>query len=98
MIYVDILNDSAPPPRHLLPCSEELLPRLDRQMSAFWPGLLWSKSILPIDDAFQEPSTPLSGALTILQNVFVSTLAAGGPERPQGRTYLRTEGKPFYFL
>lgn len=31
--------------------------RVDRQVLAFCPGLLWSENVLPIDSAFQEHPT-----------------------------------------
>lgn len=95
---------SASPLRHPSPCSEMLafqalgrcMLGLDRQVSAFRPGLPWS-SVLPIDDAFQEP----------LPTVWCPPHSAKCPcfhpgcrrsrETPR-QSLPEEEGKPFCFL
>lgn len=44
------------------------------QVSASQPGPPWSKTVLPLDDAFQEPSPPLSDPLPTLQSVSLFAL------------------------
>lgn len=89
---------SASSPRHPSPCSEMLafqaLGRHDpgrRQSSGLtFPGQECSAH----RRCFAGAPTPLCGALPILQRVLVPTLAAGGPEKPQGRAYLRQKENP----